>query len=76
MTKLDDTEENSRRCICPECPTFLADECPKEKMEGLYCAKGRSGCDMVRKGCVCGNCSVWKESNLSKGYFCINGEAK
>lgn len=76
MIKVANTSENEKKCRCPGCPTWQANNCPKEKMENLYCAKGKTACELVDKGCLCGMCPVFEENNLSKGYFCFNGVAE
>lgn len=76
MAKVPDTQVNVEKCICPRCPTFLASECAKSNQETLYCARGKSGCDLVDHGCLCGMCPLWDEFSLSKGYFCLNGSAE
>lgn len=65
-----DNQENMDKCTCGSCP--MHNDCNKEKMEGLFCAKGVSnGCDMDEsKGCICGDCSVFSENSLSVGFFC------
>lgn len=76
MSKVPITPENEGKCICPGCPTFLANDCPKEKNERLYCGKGKSACELPEKGCICGNCPVWDEYSLANGYFCLHGQAE
>lgn len=76
MSKVPNTSENEKQCLCPNCPTWMADECPKENDEHLYCAKGKTVCDLPDKGCICGTCPIFNTYGLSDGYFCFNGEAK
>jgi hypothetical protein len=76
MTKVPDTKENMMKCVCMRCPTYQQSDCPKSKMEGLFCAKGQSSCELEEKGCICGTCPVWDEYGLSKGYFCLHGKAE
>jgi hypothetical protein len=76
MGKVENTPGNEAKCKCPHCPTWMANECPKEKDENLYCAKGRTACDLPEAGCLCGACAVFAENGLSKGYFCFSGEVE
>jgi len=71
--KVDDTKENATRCLCPNCPTH-ENECMKE--EKLYCSRGKSKCKINRKGCLCGECPVASDYQLTDLYFCESGKAK
>jgi hypothetical protein len=68
MAKVPDTPENGDRCICGECPSY-----PKER--SLFCATGKSEKPVVKRGCVCNDCQVFKEYSLQDGYYCANGAA-
>jgi len=61
-----DTPENRKNCICRFCPSYPHD-CGGEL---LYCAVGKSGCDIAAKGCVCDGCPVYSENSLKGLYFC------
>jgi len=76
MPQVPDTKENMEKCICRICPTFMQSDCPKSKKEGLYCAKGKTACNLSEKGCLCGSCPVHEENRLEGGYFCLKGRAK
>jgi len=76
MPKVPNTPENEANCVCPRCPTWLSTNCPKEKQEKFYCAKGKTTCDLSDAGCICGVCPNWEKYGLSKGYFCFNGVAE
>ncbi|MFA5925859.1 MAG: DUF2769 domain-containing protein [Parcubacteria group bacterium] len=76
MPKVPDNQENANKCFCVRCPTFIQTECPKEKTEILYCAKGKTDCELSKKGCLCGACPVHEEYNLEGGYFCLRGAEK
>ncbi|MBN1762019.1 MAG: DUF2769 domain-containing protein [Methanomicrobia archaeon] len=69
--KVPDTKDNVAKCICANCPSY--NECMKQGMEGLYCARGRTDCDLKRQGCVCPRCPVAKEYQLFGGYYCVIG---
>ncbi|MFA5358545.1 MAG: DUF2769 domain-containing protein [Patescibacteria group bacterium] len=65
------TPENRAKCICGDCPLY--NQCTEEKKEMLYCAVGKSTCDLdASKPCICGSCPVYAENDLSGGYFCID----
>jgi len=73
MAKIEDTHENFRLCMqrnCSNCPSY-----PKGRGEGLYCARGRSGDEIEKKGCNCPECPVWQKNGLSGMYYCVNGRA-
>ncbi len=64
--KVNDTEANRKKCICPGCPSY-PHECTGEL---LYCSTGKSRCDIQAKGCICNFCPVWFENKLDSLYFC------
>ena len=68
MAKVPDTPENASLCICGECPSY-----PKEG--SFFCAQGKSEKPVRKRGCVCGDCAVFKEHNLQDGYYCAAGAA-
>jgi hypothetical protein len=76
MPKVINNEENMKKCICPECPTFRSSSCPSENGENFFCARGKTACELTDKSCICGMCPLWDEFNLSMGYFCLNGAAE
>ena len=63
---VSDTPENATMCICPRCPSFPED-C---KNETLYCARGKSSCDIVIKRCICPGCPLYPRHGLTNLYFC------
>ncbi|MFC1875224.1 DUF2769 domain-containing protein [Chloroflexota bacterium] len=71
MSKVPDTQENLNKCICGGCPSH--NQCMKDKMEGLYCAKGKSTCEFEKIGCLCAVCPLTPEFNLDKLYYCEIG---
>jgi len=71
-----DTNENAEKCLCPSCPTGKSNVCAAEKEETLYCGKGKTACNLIDKGCICGECPLWFRYSLTGGYFCFNGKAK
>jgi hypothetical protein len=66
--KVPDTKENLKKCICASCPSY--NECMKKGPEGLYCARGRSECELKREGCICPQCPIAGEYQLFGGYYC------
>ena len=72
--KVPDTKENLMKCICGKCPTHNA--CMKERMQGLFCARGKSDCELTRAGCICGECPISTEYRLSGTYYCELGAAE
>jgi len=44
------------------------------KGEILYCATGKSNCDIDVKGCICNICPVYHENKLKGLYFCDKEE--
>jgi len=73
MLTVPDNKENIDKCVCTQCPTHLADDCAQKNNETLYCAEGRgkSACDLLDRGCLCGSCPLWDEYELKDGYFCM-----
>ncbi len=50
---------------------MMGDISKKHHFEGLYCAFEASKCIKEKKGCICGNCEVYKENELNKQYYCL-----
>jgi glutamate synthase domain-containing protein 2 len=67
---VQNSEENRKHCICFKCPSYPHD-C---KGEVLYCATGKSNCDIEVKGCICTICPVYQENKLKGIYFCDKEE--
>ena len=66
------SESNQVRCLCPTCPTY--GDCMRGAGERLYCAAGKSSCDVRCSGsCLCNDCPVWAEYGLGTRYFCVSG---
>jgi len=74
--KIDPKEmkELEKSCICQRCPTY--DDCCRKDKKLLFCFNGKSGCKLVKYGCVCPSCPVQKKKGFAGMYFCINGEAR
>ena len=69
-----DTEENTEMCLCPGCPTH--NECMKDNNERLFCSRGKTSCDLEKRGCLCGTCPVERNYGLTDFYYCAEGAAK
>lgn len=73
--KVELNEETMKECRCPDCPTYNSDSCPGDKDEKVFCSIGKTECTLEQRGCLCGDCEVFKSHDLKTGYFCIKGEA-
>jgi hypothetical protein len=71
MPRIADTQENMEKCICGGCPTY--NDCMKEKMQGLFCGREKSDCEISKGGCLCGACPLASEFRLEKMYYCMIG---
>jgi len=69
MGKVPDTPENMARCICGGCPSYPAEG-------GFFCVKGRSAKEIDKRGCICGDCAIFKDYELAGGYYCAAGIAE
>ena len=69
-----DTEENAEKCLCQGCPT--RNECMESNEERLFCSRGKTECELERRGCLCGSCPVENEYGLTDFYYCDVGSAK
>lgn len=73
--KPENTQTNYNKCICRGCALYS--ECAVGKGEALYCARGKSACQLdASKPCICGSCAVFAENDLKGGYFCLIGTAE
>lgn len=48
----------------------------QDHFEGMFCAFDKSKCIKEDKGCICGDCDLFKENNLDKTYFCTASGGK
>lgn len=74
MTEEEKMAYVMENCICPQCPSWIAEAA--EKGEGGYCATGMSECIIDEVGCVCPTCPVTVEMGLEWGYYCTRGSAE
>ena len=81
------TAENAKKCLCMGCPSYTAkckiknypinmvklmDGLDKvEHFEKMFCAFGKSNCISENKGCLCEQCDVYNEYNLSREDYCL-----
>ncbi len=72
--KVDDSQKNSSRCLCPTCPTYNG--CMNKDGLKMFCARGKTACQIERQGCLCGECPVASDYQLTDLYFCEIGPAK
>lgn len=68
-----DTEENSERCRCPQCPVY--NECMDNNNERLFCSRGSTGCSFEKRGCLCLHCPNEIEYRLNSFVYCEKGAA-
>jgi len=68
-----DTQENLMKCICGGCPTY--NDCMRDGMQGMFCARAESDCELAERGCICGECPLKSEYMLTGMYYCKNGAA-
>ncbi|WP_231844885.1 DUF2769 domain-containing protein [Methanocella arvoryzae] len=70
MMFVENSQENKNICMqyCGSCPSFQ-----KEGGKLLFCSRGNSSGNIVRKGCKCGMCPVAIQHQLDGGYYCIHG---
>lgn len=69
--KVLDTVENLKKCICGGCPSY--NDCMKTGMQGLFCARGKTDCELERLGCICSKCPISSDYHLFGGYYCATG---
>ena len=65
LSKIEDSEENRKKCHCPYCPSY-----PECGGDILYCGKCPSNTDIKAKGCICDTCAVYYENKLKSIYYC------
>lgn len=67
---IPDSPENREKCHCRFCPSYPQ----KCKGELLFCARGKSSCEIDVKGCLCNTCPVYFENELEGLYYCDKSE--
>jgi len=68
---IEDSFDNIQKCVCERCPSH--NKCMKERTLTLFCSRGKSSCDVHSHGCICNECAVAKENNLTGSYYCEKG---
>ncbi len=66
-------ENKLAECLCEDCQTYPKSTFPKA--EGVFCAVGREGTIVDRKGCLCKHCLIYEIHGICGAYFCIDGPA-
>ncbi len=64
--KIKDSPENRKKCGCPYCPSYPHD-CSGDV---LYCATGKSRCEIHANDCICNTCPIYYEYELDGIYYC------
>jgi len=72
-TVVPDTEENTEKCRCPDCPAY--NECMENEGEFFFCSRGNTGCKIDKRGCLCLHCPNEIEYRLNSFYYCEKGAA-
>jgi hypothetical protein len=60
---IPNTKGNLEKCICRDCPTY--NKCMGGKGEGLFCARGKSDCNIEEDECLCEQCPIDAEYKLT-----------
>lgn len=92
MGQVAKNKENLKKCLCIKCPSYtlgckikampknVVDVVTgiekKEDFEGMFCAFKKSKCLKDGKPCICAACSVYKNNNLEKLYYCLENDGK
>ncbi len=63
---IQNSKENRKKCACPYCPSY-PHECSGDIM---FCATGKSRCDIGAAGCICNTCPIYFEYELKGSYYC------
>ena len=81
------TEENLRKCLCADCPSYTVGCKVKnyplnaakringienaEHYEKMFCSFGKSTCIDEDRGCLCDRCEVFAENDLVREEYCL-----
>ena len=68
MTTPENTPENLQACRCPGCPSYPHDN------KKFYCGIGKSGGEILHKGCSCVECPVRTTYHFQALYLCRGGK--
>ncbi len=85
---VDKTENNIKRCLCLNCPSYSttcklknatqsasrATQNLKNRThyEKMFCAFEKSNCIHLDRGCLCNECMNFKEYNLENCTYCLH----
>ncbi|MGM0368157.1 MAG: DUF2769 domain-containing protein [Actinomycetota bacterium] len=68
MSKVTKNLKNFINCLCIKCPS--SNTCMKIRLQKVFCATGKSSCQVEPKGCLCAKCKVAKQYQLNETYYC------
>ena len=73
--KVENTEENLKKCICKHCPTFKNNTLVDFPPKALFCARGRSKIPSEIKAinCYCLGCELFIKHGLVISHLCAKG---
>ena len=76
--RLEYNARNALKCRCRRFASYpgVIKELRKQQFPGVYCAKGESRAEVVRDGCDCPECEVYRDHGLKEEYYCIHGKGK
>ncbi len=69
MSKVRKNLKNFIKCLCIKCPS--SNVCMKIRVQKVFCATGKSSCEIEKKGCICPKCQVAKDYQLKEVYYCM-----
>ena len=72
--KVPKTLKNFMGCICIKCPTH--NMCMKVKLQKVFCSAGKTNCELLETGCICGKCPIALKYDLKGTYYCEKGMEK
>ncbi len=88
MKKVERTQQNIKRCLCLECPSYSmlcrlknfeknknrTDEALQSHThyEKMFCAFEKSNCIHANKGCLCRSCQNFKQYGLENCTYCTH----
>ena len=84
MKQINISLSNIAHCACSRCPSFpgrISEMIHMDMVTKLFCGHGKAKSEVTEKGCICGECPVYVEHELTDGgedkqaYYCVNGKA-
>ncbi|MGZ4902836.1 MAG: DUF2769 domain-containing protein [Halobacteriota archaeon] len=72
--RVPDTEANYNMCMCygGDCPTYN----DSDLSGGLFCSRGKSDKQVEKSDCICPDCPVQVQYDLTDIFYCDEGAAK